>query len=303
MTDPGALGEAGLPRGEGAGAGYGGHEAAGDGCGRHEGAGNRRGRHEGAGNDRGVHAADGGKSRSGWVAARVMGDVVARFREGAAELPGNVWRRWGATLAAGCVVAVGVAIGLVVAGRHLDGDGAFAWESDFLRALDASPLLSFSVGVWIQTLGTDITLAIVSAFAAGVAAWDRRPLHAISIVLAFVGSDLIVRFAWLLWDRPRPDLILDGAAAPGFASFPSGHAAESTAVYGILAFIWARSSTSSAERLTAAGLAATAVLLVGLGRLRMGVHWPTDILAGALLGLAWLATLAIALSRAARAAK
>lgn len=256
----------------------------------------------GASGGRDGNAAPAADRRSGWVAARVAGDLVTRFREGAATIPGRAWREWAATLAVGCAGVLVFVVGLVHGGRRLARGGAFAWEADFLRALEASFPLSFSSAVWVQSLGTDITLAIVVAFAAGIAAMDRRPLHALSIVIAFVGLDLIVRFAWVLWDRPRPDLILGGLAAPGFASFPSGHTAKSAAVYGMLAFLWARSSSSASERATAALLALAATFLVLLGRLRMGVHWPSDILAGALIGLAWLTTLATALSRAERAA-
>ena len=259
-------------------------------------------RDDGASGECDGHSAREAGRRSGWVAIRVASDLVARFREGASTIPDRAWRQWAATLAAGCAVVLLLVVGLVHGGRRLAYGGAFAWEADFLRALEASLPLSFSTAVWLQSLGTDITLAIVVAFAAGVAAMDRRPLHALSIVIAFVGLDLIVRFAWILWDRPRPDLILEGIAAPGFASFPSGHTAKSTAVYGMLAFLWARSSSSASERATAAFLALAAVCLVLLGRLRMGVHWPSDILAGALIGLAWLTALAAALSRAERAA-
>jgi len=282
MTAPGASHEQGTPR-------------QGDGA-----RGDRNGRTACA-------AADGQTARppagSGWVATGVLRELVARFRESAASLPDRVWRRWARALAAGTAITIAVVVGLVHSGRYLADNGAFDWEPSFLRALDASFPVSFSVAIWLQTLGTDITLALVVAFAASIAAWDRRPLHALSIVIAFVGADLIVRFAWMLWDRPRPDLILDGAAAPGFASFPSGHMTESTAVYGLLAFLWARSSASTAERATAAALAATTILLVGLGRMRIGAHWPTDILAGALVGSVWLATLVTALSRAEQAAE
>ncbi|HEX7119916.1 MAG TPA: phosphatase PAP2 family protein [Longimicrobiales bacterium] len=242
------------------------------------------------------------RRRRAWVARDVLAAVVARFRNGAAALPDRAWRQWRIALAAGCGAVLLLAIGLVHAGRFLATDGALTWEADFLRRLEASLPLSFSTAVWLQSLGTDITLAIVVLFTASIAAWSERPFHALSIAFALVGLDLIVRIAWLLWDRPRPDLILDGAAAPGFASFPSGHAAKSVAVYGMLAFLWGRSSTSTAERALAAALATTTVLLVVIGRLRMGVHWPSDIVAGALLGIAWLTALALALSRAERAA-
>ncbi|HEX6938640.1 MAG TPA: phosphatase PAP2 family protein [Longimicrobiales bacterium] len=242
-------------------------------------------------------------SRHGtWVARTLLTELVARFRSGAAAIPGHAWRQWIIALAAGCAFVLVFVVAGVHGGRRLASNGALAWEADFLLWLERTAPLSFSSAIWLQTPGTDIALAIVVLFTAGIAAWNARPIHALSIVIAFVGLDLVVRFAWMLWDRPRPDLILDGVAAPGFASYPSGHAAKSVAVYGILAFLWGRASPSAAERAAAATLALVAVGAVILGRLRLGVHWPSDLLAGAIIGIAWCAALALALSRAERAA-
>ncbi len=240
--------------------------------------------------------------RRPWTLRKVLAVVAVRFREGAAAVPERVWRRWFAILAAGYVGVLLVATGLVRFGRALTATGRLAWEADFLRGLDAMLPLSFSSAVWIQSLGTDITLVLFVAFTAGLAVWTYRPIHALTIAGAYVGLDLVVRLAWSMWHRARPDVIMDGIAAPGFASFPSGHTAKSLAVYGLLALFWARSTPSHGERLLAVALALLAVLLVAVGRLRMGVHWPSDVAAGALLGGVWLAALALALDRAEHAA-
>jgi undecaprenyl-diphosphatase len=238
--------------------------------------------------------------RPPWVAAEAIRQVATRFRHGAGRLPRPAWRRWVATVAGGYVALVAFTVGLVAAARLAVEAGVLAWEPAFLRALEARSPLDFSAAVWIQTLGTDITLLLVVLFAVGAAAWAGRPLRALSIVAAYLPTDLVVRLAWLLWDRPRPDLILEGIVAPGFASFPSGHTAKTVAVYGILAFLWARASRNPIERAVAAALALAITLAVIFGRLRMGVHWPSDIAAGALIGGAWLAVLAVALGRGER---
>lgn len=240
--------------------------------------------------------------RGDWTLRAALARTIGRFREDAASLPARAWKVWSATVVAGYVVVLLLMFGLVQAGRALSTNGILAWEEAFLLRLEAELPLSYSSAVWVQTFGTDITLIILALFTAVVAIWARRPVHALGIVVALVGLDLAVRFGWLLWDRARPDVILDGIAAPGFASYPSGHTAKSLVVYGYLAFLWVHATTSRIERPLAVALTTGLVLLVMVGRLRMGVHWPSDVVAGAFIGGAWLGIVASALVRAERIA-
>jgi undecaprenyl-diphosphatase len=164
----------------------------------------------------------------------------------------------------------------------------FSWEIEFLRAVETYSPISFSTAIWLQTIGTDITLALLVVVTAGFCAWNHRPIAAISIVLAMVVVDLVVRFGWTLWDRARPDLIAQGLASPDFHSFPSGHTAKTVAVYGLLASLWWRATDKPTERTFILALLAFVLLVVPYGRLRMGVHWPSDILGGYIIGLIWL---------------
>jgi phosphatidylinositol-3-phosphatase len=92
-----------------------------------------------------------------------------------------------------------------------------------------------------------------------------------------------------LVERPRPPAGLALSHATGFA-FPSGHATDAAAVYGMLAVLLARPGRRAAS--AAALLAAVGVVaLVGLSRLYLGVHWLTDVAGGVGLGGAWLASL------------
>ena len=92
-----------------------------------------------------------------------------------------------------------------------------------------------------------------------------------------------------LVERPRPPAGLALSHATGFA-FPSGHATDAAAVYGMLAVLLARPGRRAAR--AAALLAAVGVIaLVGLSRLYLGVHWLTDVAGGVGLGAAWLVSL------------
>jgi undecaprenyl-diphosphatase len=101
-----------------------------------------------------------------------------------------------------------------------------------------------------------------------------------------------------MWNRQRPKLIADGIAAPGLHSFPSGHVALMLSVYGMLAWLWWRASRSAAERVVIVVLLAALLGVTGWARVRLGAHWPSDILAGYAAGAAWLAAVLVAQRRA-----
>jgi undecaprenyl-diphosphatase len=226
---------------------------------------------------------------------RIVTLLLARYRAGIAELPEGALPRWVRTIAVGLAGMVLLIVALVAAGRRLQGNGSLEWETQFLTALGTRGPFSLSTAVWWQTFGTDITLIILIILTAGIAVWARRPLTAWSIALAFLVMDPTVRIGWFLWDRARPVVLYEGVASPAFHSFPSGHTGKTLAVYGILVFIWMRASRSWIERVCALLILAAIAIVVPLGRLSMGVHWPTDILAGWIIGLYWLAVLASAL--------
>ncbi|MEV0413546.1 phosphatase PAP2 family protein [Streptomyces sp. NPDC050448] len=98
--------------------------------------------------------------------------------------------------------------------------------------------------------------------------------------------------------RPRPPVADWAAHASGFA-FPSGHATTSAIVAGLLAWAARRAAAPATARLCWA-VAACWAIAVGLSRIYLGVHWPTDVLGGWLYALTWLtaATTVAAASRA-----
>lgn len=94
-------------------------------------------------------------------------------------------------------------------------------------------------------------------------------------------------------ERPRPEETEALAHASGF-SFPSGHAATAIAVYAVLALVAAKSLTGL-PRFAVAGVGALAVVAIGASRVCLGVHYPSDVVAGWLTGgaiaaWAWWAT-------------
>ena len=102
------------------------------------------------------------------------------------------------------------------------------------------------------------------------------------LLVAFGGRAIVEFMKWLL-ARPRPDFI-DHPVVVHSLSFPSGHAGNSMIVYLALALIAGPVLT---RRLWPVAAAAIFAVAIGLTRPILGVHWPTDVLAGWMLGVAW----------------
>jgi membrane-associated phospholipid phosphatase len=142
----------------------------------------------------------------------------------------------------------------------------------------------------ITVIALAVILVVGLRFALGT--WEAS----LFLALAVIGEVAIFLCVTLVIDRPRPRVPrLD--SAPPTSSFPSGHVAAAVALYGAVAVVvW---SYSRREWLRAAALviAITVPIVVGLSRLYRGMHYPTDVLAGALLGSLWLLTVTLVLMR------
>jgi membrane-associated phospholipid phosphatase len=171
------------------------------------------------------------------------------------------------------------------------------WDERTLLRIAEGPV-SFADAILLESFGNLAYMVPLTVAAAVVAARRGRALLAISFPLAYLLQRPLVLLGWWMWDRQRPRLIADGIAAPGLHAFPSGHVALMLAVYGLLAYVWFRHSRSVIERLLVVLLLAALLGVTGLARVRLGSHWPSDILAGYLIGAAWLATVIAALRRA-----
>ena len=237
--------------------------------------------------------------QSAWALVRGLVHLRRRLRREFARVPRATWRRAAATLALG--------LGLTLALTALITLWARAAEPALLGVRDTAGLLrvaegpiSFQAAIFWQALGASSLLIPALALAAGIALWAGRPLRAAALVAGFVLTKPIALLGWTIWDRARPELIADGIASPPLHSFPSGHAIQVVTVFGLLAYCWIRASRSRVEQALALLSVVALTALVGVSRVRMGVHWPSDIVAGTLLGAAWLAVLVVALRRAER---
>lgn len=229
-----------------------------------------------------------------WAAAALARDLWRRFRDAARALPAGAWARWAKALAIGLALTCLVSLGLTLWARAAEPGWLGAWDRATLDPLLASAPLSFSSAIVFESPGNGVGLGLLVSATLLLAIYFRRPIVAASMLAGYAMGGAAFWVGWGLWDRARPDVVLGGAAAPGLHSFPSGHMVHTTVLYGFLAYLWCRSSRSILERILAVALCAAWVALVAVARLVLGTHWPSDILAGALLGFLLALTLAAA---------
>ena len=144
--------------------------------------------------------------------------------------------------------------------------------------------------------GTNISLIPIVAVA-GIWLWAKRhrPHLALRLYVVQLGSYLLNPALKSLFDRPRPDLF-ERRGWYGWSSFPSGHAICSVAVLTTVALMLHRERGWIWPYFVFIPLAAADIY----SRLYLGVHWPGDVFAGALVGLVWLVATAIAFREAGR---
>jgi undecaprenyl-diphosphatase len=236
-------------------------------------------------------AAGGAAPGHGSAVVRSLRLIVQRFTEGRVRIGRTRWRTWIRHVALGAAGLLALMALLVLFARWLTAAGALDWEPAFLTWLGRHGPFRFSSAVFFQTFGSDITLAILVAATAGIAAWMRRPITSLSIILAPLVPDLVGRAGWTMWARIRPELLYDGIASPGFHAFPSGHSSKTIALYGLLTVLLWRASNSAVEKVLAVLALCFVATTVPLGRMAMGVHWPSDVFAGLLIGLVWVLVL------------
>ena len=138
----------------------------------------------------------------------------------------------------------------------------------------------------VTALGSVTDLAIIVLFVTGFFAALRRWREAGLLLAAALSGLLLVDIFKVVFGRERPPLAMH-AVEVGNASFPSGHATLSAVVYLSLATLLAHFAGRRRVRIYALGAGLALTLVVGLSRVYLGVHWPTDVIAGWALGSAW----------------
>lgn len=137
-------------------------------------------------------------------------------------------------------------------------------------------------------LGSNGVLAFLVLSATVFLVLARRRAEAATLAATAVGALVLESLLKNWYDRPRPELV-PHAARVFTASFPSGHATMSAAVYLTIGALMAHAQPDPRLKACIASVAALLALTIGVSRVYIGVHWPSDVAAGWALGAGWAA--------------
>lgn len=138
----------------------------------------------------------------------------------------------------------------------------------------------------VTALGSMIVLVMVTAVTIFYLLLVRRGRSALLVLVTVGGGQILSSVLKLGIDRPRPDLVSHLAQVQTL-SFPSGHAMMAAVTYLTLGTMLAGIVPGRATKIYVLGVAVLVTLMVGVSRLYLGVHWPSDVLAGWCAGFAW----------------
>jgi undecaprenyl-diphosphatase len=146
---------------------------------------------------------------------------------------------------------------------------------------------------WFEEMMRDFTAlggyGILTTLTGSVAVYLSIRKHhqmAIFMISAVVGGVLLSTTLKNVFDRPRPDLVPHGAFVVS-KSFPSGHAMMAATTYLTLGAMLAQAEKRRTLKAFFLGVGLLLTIIVGVSRIYLGVHWPTDVLAGWVAGAAW----------------
>ncbi|MDO9439979.1 MAG: phosphatase PAP2 family protein [Beijerinckiaceae bacterium] len=135
-------------------------------------------------------------------------------------------------------------------------------------------------------LGGTAVLGTITLFVVAFLLISGKKRTALLVTVSIIGGMILSNALKWTFDRPRPDLVPHGAEVYTL-SFPSSHAMMSAVVYLTLGALLSRTQTSPRIRIYLLCCAVILTVLVGVSRVYLGVHWPTDVIAGWAVGGCW----------------
>lgn len=209
---------------------------------------------------------------------------------------GTLWTGVSLVAMAGFLLAAGAFVGFAaLADEVLEGETQRVDEAVLEWVAGHRVDWLDTVALEITSLGSVATLVVVALSAAAIL-WAGRRRVSVALLFLALSTGAAVNFILkAVFGRPRPRVVAPLADALT-ASFPSGHAMMAAITYGTVAFLVGRMAKGALRWVTWAG-AALLVVLIGLTRIYVGAHYPSDVVAGWLAGIAWTGLL-VALFRA-----
>ena len=196
------------------------------------------------------------------------------------------------------VVGIGVCLllwgFLALASEVMEGDTT-TLDTTILRALRKAGDPSRTIGpAWLQGALLDLTaiggptvLWLVVLSVVGFLLLQARYRTALVVMATAASGDVVNLVLKNVFLRPRPDVVPHLRDVSGTTSFPSGHAMESAIIYLTLGAMLMQLAERRVTKIYCIGLAVFLTLVVGITRVFLGVHYPTDVVAGWMFGFFW----------------
>lgn len=195
---------------------------------------------------------------------------------------------------AGWIALIGAAWIFLALGSEMSEGELVSFDESLLQALRVSGNPQLAIGPpWLTESMRDVTalggvsvLTLILIFAIAALLAHRHRAQAIALSTCVILARLSTAVFKDVYDRPRPSFAIFGDL-PTSMSFPSGHSAAATATYFILAAVIASLEAQRPAKFLAFFLAGLLSILIGCSRVYLGVHWPSDVIAGWCLGAFW----------------
>ena len=190
---------------------------------------------------------------------------------------------------------MGVLAFFAIAGAVTEGDTQYVDEAIVRWFRDPADPRSARGPAWLTEVAIDITamgstvVLILVVLAVSGFLWLQNQFRLLALLIAaMTGGTILNALLKTTFARPRPSVVPHLREVFTF-SFPSGHAALSAIVYLTIGVLLLEVVRGRAARLYCLAVAMTATMLVGFSRVFLGVHYPSDVLAGWAAGITWAA--------------
>jgi undecaprenyl-diphosphatase len=202
------------------------------------------------------------------------------------------WREFVLLLSVGALLG-GILIFVGVSDLVLEGDlheTEVRWMKDLRSAADLArpvgPAWLENVNREVTVLGGGVVLTLITLVVAGYLLIERWYASTLFLLVAVAGGMLLTNVLKGFFDRDRPTVV-PHLADSFLKSYPSGHSMMSSVVYLTLAVLLARAMERRRVKVYCVTVALLLSLIVGASRVYLGVHYPTDVIAGWAGGIAW----------------
>jgi undecaprenyl-diphosphatase len=197
----------------------------------------------------------------------------------------------GIYIVAGAAVAIAGTWGFAALAEHIAEGGTRALDRAVLQWMGAHRVQWIEHSLLeITALGTGLVVMTMVVISALFLVLTEHRYSAILLVVANAGGIVLNNVLKQAYDRPRPR-VFEWVTQPygGSSSFPSGHAMSAAIVYATVAYLATRLQKHAWQRVLTWLVAAIVIALISVSRLYLGVHYPSDVLGGTIIGLAWAA--------------